>query len=403
MSKSTVFSSGRKPRKPYDGFPLFPHATNRWAKKILQRLHYFGPVTDDDDFGAMAALARYQQQAPDLHAGRTPQPKVEGLTVQDLVNHFLTVKRQRLAAGELGDRAFSDYYHTCERIVEHLKRERVVEHLTPDDFEALRNAVSKGRAPATVSNEIGRVRVVFNHAYKSGLIDKPIRYGDGLAKPSAKTLRTAKAKNGKMMYAAEELRAIVAKAGCPVKAMILLGINCAFGPTDISSLPIAAVDLKNGWIDYPRPKTGIPRRCKLWPETVEALTAALAVRREPIDEADKGLLFVTKYRQRWVRVVPDETGRVTLFDSVAQEFRKILKDTGLARKRLGHYSLRRTFETIAGEVDQTATDHVMGHAPAAGDMASVYRQHVADHRLEKVANHVHRWVFGGQDKQDETR
>ena len=46
------------------------------------------------------------------------------------------------------------------------------------------------------------------------------------------------------------------------------GVNCGFGNGDCASLPLSAVNLDAGWIDFPRPKTGINRRCPLWPETV---------------------------------------------------------------------------------------------------------------------------------------
>src|SRR3954471_450689 len=96
----TAPASPGKPTKPYPDFPLFAHATKRWAKKIRGKMHYFGPWADPD-----AALKKYQQQKDDLHAGRTPEPAgVEvsaGVTLRELCNSFLNAKQGRVDCGEL--------------------------------------------------------------------------------------------------------------------------------------------------------------------------------------------------------------------------------------------------------------------------------------------------------------
>jgi hypothetical protein len=79
-----------KPTKPYPEFPLTPHAgAKQWCKKIRGKIHYFGPLSDPD-----AALAKYLEQKDHLHAGRTPRPDPDGLTVKAIANAFLNAKAQ---------------------------------------------------------------------------------------------------------------------------------------------------------------------------------------------------------------------------------------------------------------------------------------------------------------------
>ncbi|MEX0585605.1 MAG: tyrosine-type recombinase/integrase, partial [Pirellulales bacterium] len=163
-------------------------------------------------------------------------------------------------------------------------------------------------------------------------------------------------------------------------------VNGGLGNSDIGNMPLSAVDLQRGWINYPRPKTGIERRFPLWPETVEALKASLASRPTPKDDADKGLFFLTKYGQSWAKG--------TSTNPISAEFRKRLDPLGLHRPGLGFYALRHTFETVAGESrDQVAVNYIMGHAPAGNDMASVYRERISDKRLQAVTEHVRGWLF----------
>ena len=123
----------------------------------------------------------------------------------------------------------------------------------------------------------------------------------------------------------------------------------------------------------------------MWKETVTALKASIDDRPEPKDEADRELVFITKYRGSWFK---DKTVR----SSLGHEFMKLLIELKLRRDGLSFYTLRHTFATEAGASrDQVAVDCIMGHADHT--MASHYREHIGDDRLRAVSNHVRAWLF----------
>ncbi len=388
MVHPTAKTKPGKPKKPYPDFPLFPHATGRWAKKIRGKLHYFGPWADAD-----AALQKYLDQREDLHAGRKPRIGSDGLTVRDLLNHFLTSKKMLTDAGEITTRTFGEYHATCGRLADTFGVSRRADDLAADDFEQLRSELAKRLGPVALGNEIQRIRGVFKYGFEAGLIDRPVRFGPAFKRPSRKVMRKARNARGPRMFEAAELLALLEKAGTQLRAMILLGANCGFGGADCGTLPQAALDLSAGWVIYPRPKTGIERRCPLWPETVEAVRAALAGRPAPKDGADADLVFITKYGGRWYKGTTD--------NPISKETAKLLAEADLARPGLNFYALRHTFETIGGGArDQVAVDHIMGHARE--DMASVYRERIEDARLWAVTDHVHGWLFPAEVKGKKT-
>jgi integrase len=349
-------------------------------------MHYFGLWADPD-----AALAKYLEQRDDLHAGRTPRPEPGAFTVKDAANAYLNHKQALLDAGELSNRSWVEYKGAADLLVSAFGKQRLVADLGPDDFAGLRSRMAERWGPARLGCVIQRVRSVFKHALDVGLIDRPVRLGPGFARPSAKTMRLHRAKQGAKLFTADEIRRMLDAAGLPLRAMLLLAINCGFGNADCGRLPLSALNLETGWVDYPRPKTGIPRRCPLWVETVVALRESLAHRPEPKEPADAVLVFVTQAGLPWAKNTSD--------CPVAKGTAKLLRRLGIrGRKGRGFYTLRHVFRTVADEArDQPAADCIMGHE--SPHMSSVYRETISDARLKAVTDHVRAWLFGSSASQ----
>ncbi len=221
-------------------------------------------TTSDRGKTPTAQLEKYLEQKDDLHAGRTPRVQGDGLTVRDLLNRFLTAKKTLVDAGELAARTFGDYKSVCEQISAAFGLTRLVDDLASDDFEKLRAGTAPALGPGGAGErDPAHSVVVFKYAYDAGLIELPIRYGPLFRRPTRKVLRKARNAKRASLFEADEIRRILAAAGLPLEAMVLLGINCGFGNADCGTLPLSALDLDGGWVDYPRPKTGIDRRCPL--------------------------------------------------------------------------------------------------------------------------------------------
>ena len=382
-------SKADRPSKPRPDWPLFPHRSGQWAKKIRGRMCYFGPWADAD-----GARQRWLCEKDFLLAGKTPPPDDEhAVTLRHLCNHFLTAKKRRIETGELTKRSFLDYHNTCGRIVDALGKEVRVDLLTAADFEKLRSALSRGVGPVTAAGHLARARVLFRYAYTSELIEKPLRYEAALKKPSASVLRKAKKQNGSKMFEPGELRLIIDGATPQMKAMILLAINTGVGPSDLGQMTQEHLDLDRGWMDYPRPKTGCDRRDKLWPETVSAIKKWIDLR----PASDLQYVFLTKQNQSWYQDSEQSTR-----NPLSAEFRKLLKridrqsrdgEPKTYKSGRGLYAIRHSFQTVADEtLDQPAVDLCMGHTTPR--MEATYRQRISDERLARVAECVHDWLFG---------
>jgi integrase len=426
VSKSTGSRTSRKvprkPNKPYKEFPLYPHPLGYWSKKVSGRLLHFGRwgrvvnrvVTplEDQEAAWREALRVYKARIDDAQAGDIgPGPVVgekteataECYLIKDLCNEFRSAKLRQKDNGELTPRMYAEYVLMCDMVVEQFGRDRRVDGLEPSDFKALRETMTKRWGHLRVLNGVTRVKTIFKYAYEQGKIDRLPRYGQDFKPPSRLQLRRHKAKAGPKMFERAEVLAMIdgatvqgerenaeaeeVKTDVTLRAMILLAVNCGFGNDDVAGLTEAGLNLDDGWLDYPRAKTGIQRRCPLWPETVAAIRAALAVRPKPVGVEDCGLIFLTYRGTRWVRM-----GDKSRSDYVSQAFNKLLKRLKLTKPRCGFYTLRHVFRTIAdGAKDIPAVRTIMGHVDSGID--ATYRERMEDSRLRAVADHVRKWLW----------
>jgi integrase len=209
--------------------------------------------------------------------------------------------------------------------------------------------------------------------FANEILDCKIKYLRPLKPPEKRLIRQWRVARGPMMYSAAEIRTLIDCADPHLKAAILLGINAGFGPGDCFAL--TPDHIRDNFVDFPRPKTAIQRRCPLWPETLEAITAIAEGERV---FGQKSTL--RRPRRKWNRHM------------LGNDFQELCKACSITCR--GLYSLRRTFETIAknAPVNQSCIDRIMGHERP--DMSELYSQRTFDKQLLVCTNFVKRWLDG---------
>ena len=363
-----------RPKRPYPEFPLFPHNNGQWARKIKGKIKCFGSWDDPT-----AALREHNRQFPYLKSGLdAPEEVTPGVTLKEICDTFLAFKESEQQAGQISERWVQDLHVSALILAKTLGRERVVETLGPHDFHKLRIAIVGKHSPTIAKNHISRIRSIFDFALKNQIIEKAANFGTMFAAPSRDLIRKHRNRQPKKLWKPEEVRQLLAAAPPTIRAMIYLGVNCGVDCSDLCNLPKAAVNLKTGWLDFPRAKTGIERRVKLWPETVQSLRDYLESRPEPPRDLAQ-LFFVTVHLNKWTA------------SAIVHEFAKLREKCGIEQGTFIWF--RKTVQTIGeSEGDSIAVKAVMGHVDDS--ISSYYRQEVDVKRIVRVTDLIRSWLLG---------
>ncbi len=369
-----------KHRKPRPDFPLTPHPRGQWCKKVRGRLHYFGPIKGDEE--GEAALREWLRQRDDLYAGLPPGRRGV-VSLGDLANQFLDHKHLQVEAGELSARTFDSCRAVCRQLVGVLGRTRAVTSLGPDDFARLRSTISARCGLERTKLEVVVVRSVFGFGVRQGILKEQPRFGESFEIPSAAVLRRARASKPPRLFQPAQLLELLEQAPPDLRAWILLGLNCGFGASDLAHL--RHHNITDSWVTFPRPKTGVLRRCWLWAETREALSQWAAVRPKAKTPDDDGRVFLRPSGGPWV------TARGSAC-AISNRFSALLRDCGMNGDGIGMYRLRHLHRHVTdAAADPAVADLLMGHADQS--MASHYRGAISDDRIRAVCEHVRQWLY----------
>jgi len=370
---------------------LTPQQNGQWSKKIAGKVYYFG--TDYEK-----AVKRYLAERDGLIAGHERKRSTDAATLKELGNLYFDWSRKRVSSGDYTDRSLGEAIATVKRLLAIRGEDSQPAHWAPTDYADIkeaffqpikRTAAIRGgvkgpsvdrRSASTVDGDIRRIKAFLKWCADSELMPAP-RFGKSFNQSSVKQQRLARIEFGKRDLEPAAIAAVLAHCSPYLKPLVLLGINGAFGASDLAQLTLG--DYDGEWLDFARRKTGVERKVWLWPETRAAIDGYLAIRQKPFGAENEQLLFTTKHRQPWQRDSQDAIGKA---------FLKSRRAASVSRGTF--YDLRRTFQTIAeGCLDFPAVSHVMGHAASTGDMSAKYRQRITDERIKAVCEHVRGWLF----------
>jgi integrase len=364
-----------KPRVHAD-FPLSWHkGVGQWMKKFTGKQHYFGADPNE-------ALTRYLAEKDYLIAGVEVPVENEHISVRDLVNLYLENRERdrdsaKTSTSHITERTFAEYRDTGSVMVA-MWNHRSVSMLTPMEFAKLRHKLDSG-SPDRLRRRMTNVRSILKWGRMNGLLKADVNYGSEFNLADKSQMRKAKANREKPIFDAETIRKALDAAWPSVKAFILLGINCGFYAKDISDLNNSYIE--GEFITFAREKTGIDRRCWLWPETRAAIAAAKA----PENAEDR--VFLSK-RGKPLHVAHG----LNRTDLVASNWHELKEKIGLTRSSSGFKNFRHTFRSEAGGAkDAEAVRLFMGHTD--GTVGELYQHNFDEQRLIDVGNHVHAWLF----------
>jgi integrase len=322
------------------------------------------------------ALTKYHQLGLGVEQVQKELAPPVNITAKNLANRFLMAQQANWRNPKTTLKCYKDWLGRFIKDHPHLK----IADYTVEKFAAWKLSLKeRGYSPESINHYLGAVRTMFTFAEETDIVEKA---------PKLKRVKNeTKVKAGpteKPLYTLEELNKLLKKADLQMKTMIMLALNCGFGPKDIRDLTWDHIDGER--VTLPRSKTGVCQTYLLWLETralldeIRQQRAAIILRmiKRRGQSYDNGHVFITRFWKCWGK------------DAIAGQFRKLCKKAKIPC--YGFYRLRHCASTAMSLV---ATPHVhrkfMRHSQL---QQQVTYTHIPDAEVDKAVIKAKEKLFG---------
>lgn len=319
----------------------------------------------------LAAQRTGIEQLAYLHRLEPPPPSKP---LEEIISLYLDDKKGELTPKEWkNSRTWWDEFAaiTAAKFVADLDREQ---------FRRYRETVKVRRgdkSPVWVRSRFGKIKTVINYS----LAELDLSPEDQTILKRASLLKLPpKPTPDPKEITPQELRAILKKADEWITALILTGLNCAYGATDCRRLQWSMIDFEKGVIRFDRTKAigrvkgAVPRVAVLWKRTITALRRI---------QNDHSHVFVSTY------------GRPVHVETIRRHWNDLCQAAGVERD-LEFGVLRKSAQTAAASSKSPAVPYqqyqvLSGHAFKGVDDNYIRRN---PRLVELACEAIERYYFG---------
>jgi integrase len=322
------------------------------------------------------ALKKYHRLGLGLELPEEPPRVPVKISVKDLANRFIATQQAnwRDVKGTL--RCYRDW---LGRFIKDHPRLKAAD-FTFEMFAAWKVSLKEhGYSPESINHFLVAVRSMFRFAEDADLIGKSPKLRRVKNEPTARL-----GSEEKPLYSAEQINALLEAADVQIRTMILLALNCGFGPKDLHDLTWDDVD--GDRVTLPRSKTGVCQTYLLWPETKALLTQIFEERsarfarllKRGRRRTDDGHVFVTRFWKPWSK------------DAISEQFRKLC-----TKARVECYGIYRMRHCASTAVSLVASPHVQRKFLRHSQLQQqVTYTHIPDFEVDKAVMKARERLLG---------